>query len=55
MFNCNLKLASKSIMPVITRAKPGDQNFDLDIIKAKLLEIFDHEIDKQERLINAYK
>lgn len=46
MFNCNLKLASKSIMPVLTRVTPGDPNFDLDLVKAKLFEIFDHELKK---------
>ena len=51
MFKYNLKEASKSILPVLTRVTPGDvssidQDFDLDIIKSRLMEIFDYEIMK---------
>ena len=60
MFKCNLKEASKFILPVLTLVTPSnvsaiDEDFDLDIVKSRLLEIFNHEIENQERLIKSYK
>ena len=51
MFKCNLKEASKFILPVLTLVTPSnvsaiDEDFDLDIVKSRLLEIFNHEIEK---------
>ena len=44
MCSLSLEAMNKSILPVITKVKPNDENFDLDNIKHVMNEQFEQEV-----------
>lgn len=59
MFKGDLREASASIFPVLTRVVPRDvgktdEDFDLDIVKGQLMEIFKNDIRNKEMQSNTY-
>lgn len=60
MFKTDLIEASKCIFPVLLQVQPENvskihEDFDIDEVKGKLLEIFMNDVKNQQRLVNSYQ
>ena len=49
MCSLSLDLMIKSILPVLTKVKPNDENFDLDNIRQAMQEQFEQEVITQKQ------